>query len=143
MSPPDSATARAHWSPRPIETAAAGLGAVVAAALSLGADRPGRLMLLLAALVLVGIVGTDLAVRPRLRADSQGLTVRTPVSHQFLSWSAVDRVRVDEHTRLGLRSRTLEVDAGQTLVVMGRRTLGADPFEVAEVLCRMRPPTPT
>jgi hypothetical protein len=47
-------------------------------------------------------------------------------------------VRVDEHNRYGLMSRTLEVDTGDALVLLGRRSLGADPRDVAEALRQIR-----
>ena len=128
------------WSPRATETSLAAMGALLAVAFALGVDAAGRLLLSLAALGLLALVATDLALRPRLHADRSGVAVRTLGGRRFLPWSAVRRVRVDERTRIGLRTRTLEVDGGDILVVMSRRTLGADPYEVAETLYRLRPP---
>ncbi len=55
-----------------------------------------------------------------------------------LPWSAVRRLGVDERPRYGLVSRTLEVDADEFLIVLGRRSLGADPRTVAEQIARIR-----
>jgi hypothetical protein len=116
----------------------AALGAVVAAVLAATSDAAGRLLFGVGVLCLVGLVLADLLLRPRLRADAHGLEVRTVALRRRLPWSAVQRVRVDEHSRYGLPSRTLEVDAGDSLVVLGRRSLGADPRDVAEALRQIR-----
>ena len=42
-------------------------------------------------------------------------------------------MHADIRARLGLRSTTLEIDAGATLVVLSRRALGADPEAAAQV----------
>ena len=55
-----------------------------------------------------------------------------------LPLSAIERIDVDEHTRYGLTSRTLELEAGELFLVLGKRTLGADPRDVADVLARLR-----
>jgi hypothetical protein len=54
-------------------------------------------------------------------------------------------VQVRETRRLGVRGRTLELDTAAgpddsgTLVVLGRRDLGADPAEVARALRALDP----
>ena len=128
----------AQWSPRPIETAVAILAGLVVLALALLADPAGRLLLGVAALGLLAIGAADVALRPRLAADRSGIQVRTLASRHRLPWSAIQRVDVDEHTRYGLTSRTLELEAGELFVVLGKRTLGADPRDVADVLARIR-----
>jgi Bacterial PH domain len=137
MEPAPASTAAA-WSPRPIETAAilaAGLVVLILAAL---ADPAGRLLLGVAGLGLLAVATTDLLLRPRLTADAAGIQVRTLATRHRLPWSALRRVEVDEHSRYGLMSRTLELEAGELLVVLGRRTLGADPRDVADALARIR-----
>ena len=128
----------AQWSPRPVETAVAILAGVVVLALALFADPAGRLLLGVAALGLLAIGAADVALRPRLAADRSGIQVRTLASRHRLPWSAIQRVDVDEHTRYGLTSRTLELEAGELFVVLGKRTLGADPRDVADVLAQIR-----
>ena len=64
--------------------------------------------------------------------------MRTLAVRRRLPWSALQRVDVDERSRYGLVSRTLELDAGDTLVVLGRRALGDDPRDVADALARIR-----
>jgi hypothetical protein len=128
----------AQWSPRPVETAAAILGGVVLLLLAVVADPAGRLLLGVAALGLLAVGLADLALRPRLAADRGGVRVRTFTSRHRVPWSAIERIDVDEHTRYGLTSRTLELEAGELLVVLGKRALGADPRDVADTLARIR-----
>lgn len=127
-----------QWSPRPVETAVAVLGGLVVLVLAVLADPAGRLLLGIAALGLLALGGADVLLRPRLAADPTGIQVRTLASRHRLPWSVVERVDVDEHTRYGLTSRTLELEAGELLVVLGKRTLGADPRDVAAQLARIR-----
>ena len=116
-------------------TAALGIGTAIALVLAFtGADRPGRLLFAIGALVLACYTLGDLVFWPRLRADSTGLRVRTPLLRADLAWREVDAVRADERQRFGLRSTTLEVDAGAVLVVFSRRALGADPAVVRDLL---------
>jgi hypothetical protein len=129
---------RSAWSPRPLETAVALLGGLVVLLLAVLADPAGRLLLGVAALGLLVLGAADLVLRPRLAADPAGVQVRTLASRHRLPWSAVDRVEVEEHTRYGLTSRTLELESGELLVVLGKRTLGADPRDVADALARIR-----
>jgi PH (Pleckstrin Homology) domain-containing protein len=76
---------------------------------------------------------------PRLAADHTGLRIRTPLARADLSWSDVESVTADTRSRYGLRSSTLEVDAGSTLVVFSRRALGADPETVQDVVRALDP----
>jgi hypothetical protein len=128
----------AQWSPRPAETAVALLAGLVVLLLAVLADPAGRVLLGVAALGLLTLGAADLLLRPRLAADRSGIQIRTLASRHRLPWSAIGRVDVDEHTRYGLTSRTLELEAGELLVVLGKRTLGADPREVADTLARIR-----
>lgn len=121
-------------------TIAAGVGALIALAGTLfSGDAPGRLLFGLAAVLLVGYVVTDRMWSPRLIADTSGLRVRTPFTSTDLSWAEVDDVRADVRIRYGLRSSTLEVDAGEVLVVFSRRSLGTAPETAAVLLNAMRP----
>ena len=109
--------------------AAAAIGFVV-----LSGDAAGRLLAAAAAALLAAYAVTDLAFSPRLVATAEGLQIRTPTVRATLAWPDVESVRVDERTHLGLMSRTLEIEGGGQLVVFSRRTLGADPREVAALL---------
>jgi hypothetical protein len=127
-----------RWNPRPAETAAVAAGAVVAAALAIVADPAGRVLFGVAAVGLLALVALDLLLRPRLAADADGIRVRTLTARRRLPWTALRRVDVDEHARYGLTARTLELDTGDTLILLGRRALGADPRDVADALARIR-----
>jgi hypothetical protein len=133
-----------EWSPRPGETVA-----LVAIAGGLGLallvlDAPGRLLVGLGGLLLLALAVRDVVLRPRLSAGTDGVRVRTWTGQQHLSWGDV-RVQVREHRRLGMRSRTLELDTSAgpqddgVLVVLGRRDLGTDPNAVARALWAMDP----
>jgi len=121
-------------------TALAGGGALVGLVLCVTAgDAPGRLLFGLATLVLVGYVVGDVIWSPRLAADRSGVRIRTPFTRADLPWDAVEDVHADVRNRYGLRSSTLEVDAGDVLVVFSRRSLGTDPEAAAGLIAAMRP----
>ena len=125
-----------QWSTRGVETAVAATAAAVLAVAVLGVDPVGRLLLGAAAVVLLAVVARDLGLRPRLRADTAGVAVRTLGGRRTIPWSAL-RVRVRATRRLGTRSRTLELEDVRddaVLVVLGRRDLGTDPEAVAAQL---------
>lgn len=126
------------WSPRTVETAAAAGCGIIALLLAVVADPLGRLLFAVAALGLLLLAAADLLLRPRLAADPTGLRVRTLTSSRRLPWSAVERVAVDEHSRYGLVARTLEVESDGELIILGKRTLGQDPRDVADALARIR-----
>jgi hypothetical protein len=113
-------------------TAAAGLGALLLAVIVLvTTDAAGRLLFGAAALLLLGYVVCDLTFRPRLVFGPDGLRVHSPLSRVSCAWDDVEAVRADTRSRYGLRAVTLEIDTSETLVVLSRRALGADPELVA------------
>jgi hypothetical protein len=133
-----------QWSPRAAETVAL---AVVAAGLALSVvllDTPGRVLVGTAVVLLLLVVAHDLRARPRLRADPHGVDVRTWTGTRHLPWPLL-RVRVRVTRRLGVQSRTLELDTAAgpdddgVLVVLGRRDLGTDPEAVAQALQALDP----
>ena len=116
-------------------TAACGAGALVALIVAFAVlDTAGRLLFVLVALLLAGYAATDLLFAPRLVADADGLKVRTPFGHADLAWPQIDRIHADSRQRYGLRSVTLEIDAGDELIVLSRRALGQDPELVSEIV---------
>jgi hypothetical protein len=120
-------------------TATSGLLALVAiAAAVLTSDSAGRLLLVGAAFVLLAYTVTDLIYWPRLTVSADGPLLRTPAARGLIPWPEVDDVRADSRQRAGLRSVTLEIDAGERLVVFSRRALGADPAEVAGLISAFR-----
>jgi hypothetical protein len=102
-------------------------------------SSPGQLLLSLAAAVLFGYAASDLVFAPRLAAGPDGLVVRSPWAWVRLPWERVDAVRADVHHRHGLRSVALEIDAGEQLIVLSRRALGADPEAVATLVRSLDP----
>jgi hypothetical protein len=97
-------------------------------------DAAGRLLFVGAALVLAAYAATDLYYWPRLAADADAVTVRSPLGSARLRWADIDAVRADVREHLGMRATTLEIDAGERLLVFSRRALGADPAQVAGLI---------
>ncbi|KQS66867.1 PH domain-containing protein [Modestobacter sp. Leaf380] len=125
-----------QWSTRLEETTVAGLVAVGLAVAALVVDPVGRFLVGAAAVLLVAVVVRDLVLRPRVRAEDDGVHVRTTTGTTVIGWPAL-RVQVHTTRRLGLRSTTLELEDARddtVLVVLGRRDLGVDPAQVAAAL---------
>lgn len=131
----DEQTPHASFGPDRRLTAACAGGALVGLVLifTVG-DAPGRLLFALATALLAGYVVTDLVFAQRVIADRAGLKIRTPFTRADLGWAEVDRIQADVRQRHGLRSVTLEIDAGEDLIVLSRRGLGENPELVAEIL---------
>ncbi len=94
-------------------------------------------------LVLVAVSCYASFVRPRLRADGEGITVRALTGTWSWQWPDV-RVRVRDTQRLGRTVEALEIDVpardGSTgLIVLTKLDLGQDVTEVAEQLHRLHP----
>ena len=125
-----------QWSTRSGETAGTVVVAAVLAGAALLADPVGRLLVGAAAAVLVAVAARDLLLRPRLATDGTGVTVRSLTGRTTIPWPAL-RVRVRVTRRLGVLSRTLELEDAlddAVLLVLGRRDLGTDPDAVAVAL---------
>ncbi|WP_375484524.1 PH domain-containing protein [uncultured Jatrophihabitans sp.] len=136
----DATPTRLRFVPDRRATGLAAAGLVVAVVVALvAADGPGRLIAAVAAVVLGAYAVGDLVFSPRLTADAQGLVVRSPATRARLPWADVEHVRADTRLRLGLRSTTLEIDAGPVLVVLSRRAIGADPEQAAGLINALRP----
>ncbi|TQN40702.1 PH (Pleckstrin Homology) domain-containing protein [Blastococcus colisei] len=133
------------WTPPTWDTAAtASLGVLLAVGVPVVADAPGRILAAAGAILLLGLALRDVVLRPRLSASHDGVVVRTLTGAIRLPWADV-RVRVRETRRFGLRGRTLELDTAAgphedgSLIVLGRRDLGADPETVARTLWELDP----
>jgi hypothetical protein len=136
-----SPTARS-WRVRPalVSLKLAGTVVFLLAALAVIGDRTK----VFAALVGAAVAGTlalrDLLAPVRLAADPDGVTVVTGFASRLrLPWSRIERVRVDERERLGLKSRLLEIDAGSSIHLFSTYELNAEVEEVAQELERIRP----
>jgi hypothetical protein len=107
-------------------------------------DPAGRILVGAGAGLLLALVVRDLLARPRLAAGPDGVDVRNLTGSAHLPWARL-RVRVRDSRRLGIRSRTLELDTADgpdeegVLVVLSRRDLGTDPEEVARALRALDP----
>jgi len=105
---------------------------LVLAGFLLATDAVGRVLAVAAVLGLVGWAVRDLAFPVRLRADAEGLTVH----RRRLPWAQIERVRIDERQRLGLRTELLEIDTGSDLYLLSGYDLGAPPRDVLNQLER-------
>lgn len=77
----------------------------------------------------------DLAVPVRVAADATGVAVVSGIRRRvLLPWSQVQRIRVDTRRR----SRLLEIDTGDRLLVLSRHEVDADLAEVADRLTAMQ-----
>ena len=86
-----------------------------------------------AALVITAVVA--LRLRERLAATADGFVVRSVFGQRFQRWQEVSRISSPTRHRRGWSTTTLEVDlADDSLIVLGRLDLGADPTDVAAAL---------
>ena len=123
----------------PLAWVAAAAAVICAGIAIFGGDPAGRLILGIAAVLLAGLGAADLLVVPRLAVSAEGVTVRTLSVRRQLPWGRIESIRLDERSRLGLSSRTLEIDAGDVLIVLGRHSLGADPRDVYPLVLALQP----
>ncbi len=134
-----------QWSPQPLRTVAVAVGGLLlGVAAVLVDDWPGRILLCTAALGLALDAVHDVVARPRLSAGPEGVVVRGWAGRRRLGWAGL-RARVRTTRRLGVLTRTLEIDVDPAvdedgaLVVLGRRDVGAPVEEVARRLRAMNP----
>ncbi|GIF25057.1 hypothetical protein BJ973_007314 [Actinoplanes tereljensis] len=114
--------------------------AIVVLAAAFGGNDPIRWAIAGVAATGVLVWATrDLLAPVRLAADPDGVTVVAGFARRRqLPWSAIERVRVDRRTHRGLRSETLELDAGDAIYLFSANDLGALPEDVAAVLADLR-----
>ena len=106
-------------------------------------DRMRLLVTLVGALLLGCYAARDLFIPVRLTADAEGITVVAGLRRRRLAWSQIERIRVDAHSRLGLRTEMLEIDAGDSLHLLSTYDLNAPVSDVAETLAELRPVAPS
>jgi hypothetical protein len=103
------------------------------------ADPVGFVIGLAAALALGAFALRDLLMPVRLAADPTGVTVVSGFAGQrHLPWERIERIRVDERRRLGLRSELLEMDTGDSLHLFSAYELSAPCADVAAQLEALR-----
>lgn len=124
---------------RRLTAVTAALALVFAAAATLTSDAGGRILFAVGALVLLAYAVSDLLLWPRVVATADGVTVRSAGATTHLKWDAIEDVRADSRQRVGLRSVTLEIDAGEHLFVFSRRALGMRPEQAADLIAAFRP----
>ena len=98
------------------------------------ADPAGRFLLGPASALLVTLGVRDLVLRPTLSAGRDGLTVVDGLHRRVVTWAEVEQVRVVTDRRAPL----LELDLGDTVVVLSRRRLRMPPSLVLEQLEQLR-----
>lgn len=129
-----------EWS-TPIGVVIFGWVLVVAAALWWLTSNTGtdRVFIGIVILALAATTGYATVCRPRLRADSTGIAVRSFRGTQRWPWPLVT-VTVERNQRLGLATELLQVDVLDTdgLVVLSRLDLGEAPHDVAQTLNTLR-----
>ncbi|MGJ7909162.1 PH domain-containing protein [Actinopolyspora sp. H202] len=101
-----------------------------------------RVFLGAALVVAVVVAGCLTYLRPRLRADPAGITVRTLGGRHRWPWERISH-RVTTSSRFGRTVPMLEIEVPEAdltggLLLLGRFDLGAEPTEVAEELETLR-----
>lgn len=107
-------------------------------------DDPMRAFVAAVGALLIGVYAArDLIAPVRLAADQDGVTVVNGyVSKQHVPWAAVERLRVDRHSRLGLRTEMLEIDTGESVHLFSTYDLNAPCTDVEESLRQLHPDLP-
>ncbi|MFI5778449.1 PH domain-containing protein [Nocardia sp. NPDC051570] len=133
---------RLEWSTPPTALAAAVVGGIaLAGAAALAADGPSRLLVGLAAAMLLGLAVLGLRQRPRLTivpGDRPRLIVRGLFGPAEYPAERILRARVVDFRRLGRRVPNLELDVEQhgdeRLLIFGRWDLGTHPEDVLDAM---------
>jgi len=131
-----------QWRVKPVlpVTKLIAAAAIVVLAVAFAEHDPIRWAIaLIVAIALAVWALRDLLAPVRLAADASGVTVVAGFARRrHLPWSAIERVRVDRRTHRGLRSETLELDAGDAIYLFSANDLGALPEDVVVTLADLR-----
>ena len=111
-------------------TGALAVGAALLTVLAVLADPAGRLLAGSGAVLATLAVARDLLLGPVLRADHSGVTVLAGWRQVHAPWSTVAALTV----RTDRRTPVLDLDLGDTVVVLSRLRLGAAPGDILLVL---------
>jgi len=126
----------------PLVVIAVGGVCLAVAAVAVGNEPAGRLLIGIAAAGLLGIAVLGFAQRPRLAivvGAQPTLAIRRLRGTTVYRRAALERVRVVRYPRLGRRVPMLEIDArtdngGTRLTIFSRWDLGTNPESVFETL---------
>jgi alpha-beta hydrolase superfamily lysophospholipase len=117
----------------------AALGAFALAAFVFADDTRTLVAIGAGAVIVLLYVLRDLLAPVRLEADADGLTVISGYfGHRRLAWAQIERIRVDQRNRMGLRSELLEIDAEDSLYLLSTYDLNAECDRVAAILRQLR-----
>lgn len=135
--PPDHVSFRV---PTRIIVAKFGAAALIAVIAAFAPQTAQLVVGLVVAASLAGYAARDVVARERLRADADGLVaIRGYAGRRHLAWDEIERLAVDDRTRFGAPSQTLEIDAEAELFLFSRNDLGVDPDEALTLLAKLRP----
>lgn len=133
-----------RYAPKPLLVVLCWVGAVVVAGWAWVTDEPAGRVLAVVAVLLLGVMAVrSTAIRPRLAAGPDGILVGrfgTPLAR---AWTEVRRVEVVATSRLGRNIGMLELDVvdpdgAEKLLVFTTLDLGGDPWLVAQDLAEIR-----
>ncbi|MGV0635587.1 PH domain-containing protein [Mycolicibacillus trivialis] len=125
------------WAPPTAGIVAAGGAGLVLLTLGLLAvtDAPGRVLITLAGLGLLGFAVLSWRARPRLAVAGAELVVHGWFRTRRLTREAIALIRITEFQRIGRKTRLLEIETtDDDLVVFSRWDLGTDPVDVLDAL---------
>ncbi|RVW02075.1 PH domain-containing protein [Rhodococcus xishaensis] len=117
--------------------------AMLAGALLLDVDAPGRFLAILASLALFVLAGLAARQRPKLAIVDAGgepaITATRLRGPRVYARGDIARIRIVRYPRLGRRVPMLEIDAidpdgTERLLIFGRWDLGTDPTAVFDAL---------
>ncbi|WP_063125688.1 PH domain-containing protein [Nocardia fusca] len=141
MQPERTEPCLAWTTPLPALIAAVGGGVVLAVAAVLTTELPGKFMLGVAALVLLGLAALGMRQRPRLSVvpgENPRLVLRTLTGVTEYTRDQILRARVVGYRRLGRKSPMLEIDVdhlgSERLLIFGRWDLGTSPEDVYDAV---------
>jgi len=126
-----------EWSPPTLGIAACGIAGLILAiaVVTLITDAPGRILLGIAAAVLLVFASLSWRARPKLAISDDGLVTRGWSRTNLLQRDDIKLVRITEFRRLARKVRLLEIDTNDDqLLVFTRWDLGTDPLNVLDAL---------
>lgn len=111
--------------------------AALAGALAIPVGNPGRLLMIVLALALAAEALRCTVIRPVLRADTDRVRIRIRTGEHDYGWSEVASVRARSTRRL-VTVNLVEIDLGETLIVIPAYRLGRPAADVVAELSALR-----